>query len=90
MNDEYGLELQNHNLQNLEQRIAGIKTGRFPTHQRSVHIAIIKNGLEGIRKNIVERNKYWQNIEKLESLEDDFASLEESEKRKPLRSQLSI
>jgi hypothetical protein len=77
MSDENGLELQRHNLEYLEQEITGLKIGRFPPNQRPVHVGIIKKGLEDIRRNIVERDKHWENIKKLESLEANFAELEE-------------
>jgi deoxyadenosine/deoxycytidine kinase len=82
MNDEDHLKYQRRWLEELELRIDALNAGRAVPHHRPVLIAIIKDELEFIRKNIFERNRYWENVEKLKSLEATFASLEESEKSK--------
>jgi len=82
MNHEYNLKYQSDFLDDIELRINGLNAGQAIPRHRPVLIAIIKDELEFIRKNIFERNMYWANVEKLKSLETAFASLEENEKNK--------
>ena len=77
MNEEDHKEFQRRLLADIELRINDLNAGHSISRDRPVIRAVIKDELTVIRENIFGRNKYWENAEKLKSLETAFASLED-------------